>query len=123
MAKGGPILGDTAYSAIHVYNGMRSIFPSSSLVRNCGWDGSGTHGGVLKVYSEQPIDEKSTIESYQEATDEENKAADEMIYGYHRRQIRTIHHILTRFTYIIYRLTGKYCNFKSLRNLYKKLMR
>lgn len=123
MVNGAPILGDSLYTAIQLQSGLRSIFPSRSLVRNCGWDGSGTHGGKVPLYAKQDIDKTTTIEEYKIATKSINDIANLAIYHFFRSYIPIIQHLLTGTTIGIYFITGKYCNFNYFRRLWKKLFR
>lgn len=121
MAKGEPILGDSIISAIQIFYGKKSIFPSKSLVRNCGWDGSGTHGGVRENYLAQEIDEKAQIKDFTDANQEENQISDRIIYSFHDTTTAWIQHLLNHVTYSWYKLTGEYISFKSLRKVWKKM--
>ena len=123
MSNGEPILGDSFNSSLQIAKGLKSIFPSKSLVRNCGWDGSGTHGGVLTHYQLQEIDSESSIVDYIDATPEESLRIDSVIYNYHQNNIAAVQHILTWLTIRIYHVTGKYYNFNYFRKLWKKLRR
>lgn len=123
MSNGAPILSDSFNSSLQIAKGLKSIFPSKSLVRNCGWDGSGTHGGVLAHYQFQEIDSESAVEDYIDATLEESVKIDSAIYNYHQKNIAAIQHILTWLTIKIYHVTGKYYNFNHFRKLWKKLRR
>ena len=121
MTKGEPLLGDSLYSILQIHKRWRTIFPSKSLVRNCGWDGSGTHGGVLDIYLTQPLETSATISDYTFADDNENVTIDNRVYDYHRNNIATIQKCLTLITYYLYKYTGKHFQFKRLRNLWKAI--
>lgn len=47
-------------------NGMRSVYPTRSLVRNIGHDGTGQHCGVNARYAEQPIVEGAYFDGFRE---------------------------------------------------------
>jgi hypothetical protein len=47
IVETGHIIGDTMVSYHQIVNGMYSVFPKISRVRNTGHDGSGEHGGVV----------------------------------------------------------------------------
>lgn len=122
MYKSDNILGDLLISAYLVVNKMKNIFPSQSLVQNKGWDGSGSHGGVNKIYLNQPlyngcVDLKSLL------SDQDNKLLETKVDNYFKRQPATIQKILTFLTFYIYRFTGKYINFNFLRKTWKKYIR
>lgn len=95
MERGMPILGDSLYSIIQIYNNWFTVFPSKSLVRNCGWDGSGTHGGVVKKYLKQPIDTSVQIDEYIIATEEDNLRINDKIYSFQNKQAPIIQKALT----------------------------
>ena len=102
---------DLAISAYMLINDKNVIMPSKSLVRNCGWDGSGEHCGEKSrkeriplaryEYSEQPIcsnDEmpmgniniinKEMIKDWNDYTKTEEK------YKYMKNKIRTYIYLL-----------------------------
>lgn len=49
--------GDVMRTSFSILNGYRQLHPSVSLVRNCGFDGSGVHCGVDSVMADQIISE------------------------------------------------------------------
>lgn len=123
MSNGEPILGDSFNSSFQIAKGLKSIFPSKSLVRNCGWDGSGTHGGCVSRYLIQEIDIVTNIEDYDVASENKSRETDDRIYKFHSEHTAKIQHILTKAVFYIYLITGKFYNFNSLRSLWKRLFR
>lgn len=54
------LLGDVIISSYLIHKDMRCVFPKTSLVRNWGWDGSGTNCiGTSNGYSTQVIDKSA----------------------------------------------------------------
>lgn len=123
MVKGNPIWGDALYSAIQIRYNKRSIFPSYSLVRNTGWDGSGTHGGKNTMLLSQKVNNSNTIDNYLEATQKQNDEYNISVYAYFKQKIPMHQHILTSLTAKLYCFAGIYYNFNGFRNFWKKYIR
>ena len=56
MSKGGMIHGDELNTAVLRHTKRTCIYPTQSLVRNMGFDGSGEHCFYQKGFSQQEID-------------------------------------------------------------------
>lgn len=123
MTKGNPIWGDALYSAVQIRYHKKSIFPSFSLVRNIGWDGTGTHGGTNTFLLNQKINDTNEKVVYEEANEAINQEYNEAAYDYFRKSIPIIQRILTSITIKLYSLTGIYYNFDGFRSFWKKYFR
>lgn len=120
MSEGKEILGDSLCSALQITYGMKSIFPGKSLVRNIGWDGSGTHGGIKEEYSNQEIDLTMNSLNYKISDDQANAIIEHKKKEWFEND-SLLHKILTQISWLLYSLTGKYVRFEVLRSIYKKI--
>ena len=118
MGRGGPFLGDVVVAAYMVHKGMRCILPTKSMVRNHGWDCTGTHGGYVYGYKEQDI-----------CTDSEyiiNEAPESFTIDFERRlhqkrrsKTRTLNEYASVVSWYLYKYTGIFCEFKHLHDIGK----
>lgn len=100
------ILGDVIISAYLIHKNMTCVFPVKSLVRNWGWDGSGTNCiGKSNGYSTQNID-NSKVYRCIEASDEESVKATDMQYDNWNRSYSIKAKIYSVIYWIKFRLTG-----------------
>ena len=123
MSMGQPILGDTLITAYQYHFGLKSIFPSQTLVHNNGWDGSGLHGGIKESYLNQSLYSNPSLDLEAQSDGKTSDFIDDKIYNFFRSDRPLIQHILTNISYYGYKITGKYNDFNSLRNLWKKFFR
>lgn len=121
MTHGAPIWGDALYSVMQIHLGIKSVFPSKSLVKNMGWDGSGTHGGVNPIFLKQEVDMNNYTFNYIDADKNTSEAYENMVYSFMRTVISPIQHTLTWVTFHLYSTTGIYYNFKTFRKVWKKI--
>ncbi len=121
MTHGAPIWGDALYSVMQIHLGLKTVFPSKSLVKNMGWDGSGTHGGVNTIFLNQDVDLDNCIFNYVDADNTTSTAYEDIVYSFMKKVIPPIQHILTWFTFHLYTTTGIYYNFKTFRKVWRKI--
>lgn len=114
--------GDCFNTAYEHYAKKYCVYPIISLVQNHGWDGSGTHGGVVKGYSCQEVEGfiDAPIE-IKEATEQETQLIDNAVVKYWKRYEGGIHKIVDTLEIYIYALTGKIFMFDALKREYKKI--
>lgn len=120
MSKGESPLGDVKIAAYQILEEKNTIFPTISKVRNYGWDGSGTHGGIVLGYSTQEIDTSLDYKINEAPTSfgiiMENRQ-EEISEG----RIINRDKILINFSFYLYKLTGVYWNHKKFKKKLKKL--
>lgn len=121
MTHGAPIWGDALCSVMQIHLGLKTVFPSKSLVKNMGWDGSGTHGGVNPIFLNQKVDMNNLSFNYVDADKEITTAYENMVYSLMRTIISPIQHTLTWATLHLYSATGIYYNFKTFRKIWRKI--
>ena len=116
------IWGDCFITAYEYYAGKYCIYPTTSLVQNHGWDGTGTHGGVVKGFSDQIV-EGHIEQPFEiiEATSRETALIDHAVVKYWKRYEGGIHNIVDSLEIAIYSLTGKIVMFENLKKIYKKI--
>lgn len=117
--KGGS-LGDVVVDAYKVYKNKRCIFPTKSMVRNHGWDGSGLHGGYVYGYKEQEI-QTQTQYVMNEAPYSFTKDFEEKMHMSLRNKKRDINGIQSAISWYMYKYSGIYCEFTSLRKMAKHI--
>lgn len=122
MKSNNAIWGDCFNTAYEYYSDKYCIFPIVSLVQNHGWDGTGTHGGVVKGYSDQTI-EGEVKEPFvvKEAEVQETMLIDNAVVKYWKRYEGGIHNVVDNIEIAIYSLTGKIVMFDTLKTVYKKI--
>lgn len=116
------IWGDCLYTANLFVTKRFCIFPLISLVQNHGWDGSGTHGGKVKGFSNQEIEghiEDSFI--LNPITKKEQSEIEELIIKYWQQRTSLVHKLLAWLEIKIYSTTGKIITFKNLTDKAKKI--
>lgn len=120
MSKGAPILGDITLGAYLRLRDMRCILPTKSKVRNHGWDGSGSHGGIVNGYSIQEIDTNTNYVMI-EAPDSFGQEYDDRMHLRRRSRKLTLNEQAGRVTWYLYKYTGIFCQFKWLHDYCKKI--
>lgn len=117
MSKGGIIHGDELNTAILRYANRSCIYPTKSLVRNMGFDGSGEHCFYQKGFSQQEINS-----SFDFKLSEASSAVTEQIMLAHRPLEKSLlplkSQIANYCSYLLYRLTGRYFSLHWLRKVY-----
>lgn len=91
------------------------VFPLVSLVKNIGWDGSGTHGGKIDGFLNQQAEayiQKEYIITI--VNQQEKKEIDNYIIEYWKHRTSLIHRIVNFCMITIYSLTGKIITFKPI---------
>ena len=109
------IWGDCFYTADLYKTNRYCLFPLLSLVQNHGWDGTGTHGGMVEGFSTQAIEgmrEEKFV--FKVVNEEETKEIDKYVVAYWRKRTSTTHHILNFLMIKIFSLTGRIVTFDSL---------
>lgn len=116
------IWGDCFNTAYEYYTGKYCICPTISLVQNHGWDGSGTHGGIVKGYCTQEV-EGLIAEPFEliEANQNETKRIDESVVKYWKGYEGGVHNVVDNVEIALFSLTGKIIMFDSLKKQYKKI--
>lgn len=122
MSKGGHLLGDVIVDAYLVYNNMRCVFPTISMVRNNGMDGSGQHCGATNDYDNQVMCNNFTYQI--------NMAPQSYSLEFERRRYKTCKYkkltstqYLHKFSWYIYKYTGLFFEFKYAAKLKQRLFR
>lgn len=116
------IWGDCFNTAYEYYKDKYCVYPTTSLVQNHGWDGTGTHGGVAKGYSDQVIEgEIKEPFEIKEADAQETMLIDNAVVKYWKGYEGGIHNIVDYLEIAIYSLTGKIVMFDSLKKVYKRI--
>lgn len=118
MGRGGPILGDVIVAAYMVHKCMRCILPTKSMVRNHGWDGSGSHGGYVYGFKEQDI---CTDSEYiiNEAPKSFTEDFERRMHQKNRSRRRTFNEYASVVSWYLYKYTGIFCEFKHLHDIGK----
>ena len=122
MKSNNVIWGDCFNTAYEYYSDKYCVYPTVSLVQNHGWDGSGTHGGVVKGFSNQMV-EGHIEEPFEiiEATSQETCQVDHAVVKYWKRYEGGIHNIVDCLEITIYSLSGKIVMFGNLKKAYRKI--
>lgn len=122
MSKGSPWLGDGVISAYMKCNDMKSVFPTLSMVRNHGWDGSGTHGGCIEAYSHQEINES---DSYQivEAPDDFGMEIERRQFAIWNNRFRFRDKAIISIAYGLYRYLGVYVDVPAIKKRIKRILK
>jgi len=120
MSKSESRLGDVIVASYMEYAGCRCILPTKSMVRNHGWDGSGSHGGYQYGYKEQEI---QTSREYvmNEAPAEFTEDFEREMHRNRRSRKRDIKSVASMITWYLYKYTGVFCEFKIMHDICKKI--
>ena len=120
IANGAPLLGDVVLGAYMRYKDMYCILPTKSMVRNHGWDGSGSHGGTVVGYETQEICVNSDY-VIKEALESFGQEYDERMHQRRRSRKLTLNEQAGRITWYLYKYTGIFCQFKGLHDFCKNI--
>lgn len=120
MSRGALILGDVTLGTYLRLKNMHCILPTKSKVRNHGWDGSGSHGGIVNGYSSQEID-TNKVYVMVEAPQSFGREYDERMHQRRRSRKLTLNEQAGRITWYLYKYTGIFCQFKGLHDFCKNI--
>lgn len=121
MYKGGEVWGDSLISSILIHLNMKCIFPIVTLVKNNGWDGSGSHGGKVEGFNLREIDESTDNFCFIESEGKESLKIIEFINKALYTKKWNIQNTLASITWIIYEKTGFYYGFGKFRKIWRKI--
>lgn len=123
MSKTNSRLGDVLVASFLELSKSRCIYPTVSMVRNYGSDGSGQHGtGYVPGYLEQEI--QTSLDYYMnEAPCEFTEIYEAELHRRRRSSKRNINNVQNLVSWRLYKLTGVLIEFNSLRKVAKSLKR
>ena len=123
MVKNKRRLGDSFYTAYLHYTNRNCLFPLTTLVENKGWDGTGTHGGVVNAYLDQvgepEIHEEFTL---RRLSPQEEKRYHQTYLAYWNRYEGIIKRLCYQLMFCLYEWFGVIIttdDFKRVKNLFK----
>lgn len=114
------IMGDSLINSLQVKYNMSAIFPSFPLVSNKGWDGSGSHGGVVKSFENETF-YKGNIDfsNLKSVGSERANQLSNKIKRYSIRSNRFLQSFLADITIFLYERFHIYYNFSAFRRVWK----
>lgn len=107
VIKNGIPLGDVVLGSYLMRTGMRCVFPTITMVRNHGHDGSGVNCGAKRgkdPYASRIIDTQRSFEFSDAPSMKANKIITKLVDRYCRCGFRAT--VCTTVKYLLYRLTG-----------------
>jgi hypothetical protein len=110
---------DGMKTALLFYKNMRCVFPTMSLVKNWGWDGSGTHGGMDKRFLNQKIDESTNPFKFNECSEDDNLKISKHInfYMYNSSKIQKV---LSNISFPLYNYFHILYTFEIFRSIWRR---
>lgn len=122
MRESGQRLGDIIVSGYLIHKDMQCVFPMVSLVRNWGWDGTGTHGGSVEGYNSQSINENENFDIII-APESVSKSICDQQYDNWAKSESLSNKLQTAYSWFVYKITGEYYSLNGLKILLKKLQK
>lgn len=123
MRKRRTLQGDGYFLATLVANDLYCVYPIHTFVLNKGWDGSGIHGGVVKDYLNQTMDEQYSPDKFIRASKREEELLQQTYMGYWKKYSKWYQDVIDYIIISWYRMTGKFLDLYYLKGVIKKIIR